>query len=157
MLKGLCEIVHFLLNTVITATSFILGQHHVFVIAIFTGECARLIPKKYGLVYVIAAIVYWPTMILLFYYASLKTVTELFFSQKYWVLSNCGISEHNFFAADKAIHNLQFLITWPGTERDLFSIVIFDLISRSALVRFSLSHARYYYNLTGLVWYVYSV
>ena len=45
-LKGLCEIFLFLLNTVIIVTYFILGQNHVFVISIVTGECAMLIIQK---------------------------------------------------------------------------------------------------------------
>ena len=42
-------------------------------------------------------------------------------------------------------------------ERYLFSIAIVDLISISALVRFSLLRMSYYYNLTGIACYVYSV
>ena len=38
LLEGLCEIVQFLLNTVIIVTSFVWGQHCVFVIAIVMGE-----------------------------------------------------------------------------------------------------------------------
>ena len=57
-----------LLNTVIIGTYIVWVQHSVFVITIVTGECAILILQKYGLVYVIAAIVYWSTMILLLYY-----------------------------------------------------------------------------------------
>ena len=45
-LKCLCEIFLFLLNTVIIVTYFILGQNHVFVISIVTGECAMLIIQK---------------------------------------------------------------------------------------------------------------
>ena len=45
----------------------------------------------------------------------------------------------------------------PWTERDVFSIALADLIFRSALVGFSLLSARYYYNLTGIVGYVYYV
>ena len=45
----------------------------------------------------------------------------------------------------------------PWTERDVFSVAIIDLILRSSLVGFSLLRASYYYNLTGLVCYVYSV
>ena len=44
--KFFCDIGQFLLNTVIIVTSFVLGQHHVFVIAIVTCECAILIPRK---------------------------------------------------------------------------------------------------------------
>ena len=43
----------------------------------------------------------------------------------------------------------------PGPERDIFSILIVDLISRSTLVRFIL--LRVSYNLTGFVCYVYLV
>ena len=42
-LKCLCEIVQFLLNTVIIVTSLVQNQHRVLVIAIVTGECAILI------------------------------------------------------------------------------------------------------------------
>ena len=42
-LNGLCEIVHFLPNTVIIVTYFAQGQHRVLVIAIVTGECNILI------------------------------------------------------------------------------------------------------------------
>ena len=45
----------------------------------------------------------------------------------------------------------------PGPERDIFIIVIVDLILRSALVRCSLLRVEYYYNLTEQVCYVYSV
>ena len=41
--KGLCEIIHFLLNTVIIVTYFVHGHHRVFVIVIVTCECAILI------------------------------------------------------------------------------------------------------------------
>ena len=67
-LLGLCEIVHFLLNTVIIMNYFVQIPHCVFVIAIVTGECAVLILQHYGLVYVITTIVYWSTMIMLFYH-----------------------------------------------------------------------------------------
>ena len=42
----LCVIVQFLLNTVIIMTSFVLGQHGVFVIAIVMCECALSILQK---------------------------------------------------------------------------------------------------------------
>ena len=45
----------------------------------------------------------------------------------------------------------------PGSERDVFIIAIVDLISRSALVLFSLLCVSYYYNLTELVCCVHSV
>ena len=45
----------------------------------------------------------------------------------------------------------------PGPERGIFSIAIVDLIVRGALVVFSLLRASYFYNLKGLVCYVYSV
>ena len=37
----------------------------------------------------------------------------------------------------------------PRPERDILSIAIVDIILRSALVRFSILRARYYYNSTG--------
>ena len=40
LLKGLCDILLFLLNKVIIVACFIHDQHHFFVNAIFTGECA---------------------------------------------------------------------------------------------------------------------
>ena len=49
----LCQIFQFLLNTVIIMTSFVWGQHNVFVIAIVTCESAISILKNNGLVYVI--------------------------------------------------------------------------------------------------------
>ena len=42
-LKGLCDIILFLLNAVIIVTSFVQSQHCVFVNAIVTCECAILI------------------------------------------------------------------------------------------------------------------
>ena len=45
----------------------------------------------------------------------------------------------------------------PGPERDVFSIAVVDIILRSAQVGFSILRAIYYYNLTELVRYVYSV
>ena len=39
----LCDIIQFVINTVIIVTSFVWGHHHVFVIAIIMGECAILI------------------------------------------------------------------------------------------------------------------
>ena len=45
----------------------------------------------------------------------------------------------------------------PGPERDIFSISTDDLISRSALLGFSILRVSYYYNLTELVCYIYSV
>ena len=49
-LKGLCEIVQFLLNTVIVVTSFVWFQHCVFVIATVMGDCTILILRtlKFG-------------------------------------------------------------------------------------------------------------
>ena len=50
-------------------------------------------------------------------------------------------------------------LLWPPSVRnylwtklEVFSIAIVDLISRRALVGFSLLRGRYYYNLTGLIW-----
>ena len=54
----LCDIVYFSLNTVIILTSFVWGHHRVFTIFIVMCECAILIQKNYGWVYVNAAIVY---------------------------------------------------------------------------------------------------
>ena len=44
-----------------------------------------------------------------------------------------------------------------GPERDVFSIAIVDLILRSDLVGLFLLCVIYYYNMTGIVCYVYSV
>ena len=46
LLKVLCEIGQFLINIVIIVTSFVSGQHRVFVIAIVTCECAISILQK---------------------------------------------------------------------------------------------------------------
>ena len=43
--------------------------------------------NNHGLVYFIAAIVYWSTMIVSFYYVSFSTVTEPFFPHKYQICS----------------------------------------------------------------------
>ena len=43
----------------------------------------------------------------------------------------------------------------PDLNIFVFNIMIFDLISRSALVRFSLLCARYLYNLTGIRLYIF--
>ena len=45
-LIGLCEIVQFLLNTVIIVNYFVRGQHRVFVIAIVTCECKNIDTTK---------------------------------------------------------------------------------------------------------------
>ena len=44
----------------------------------------------------------------------------------------------------------------PGSKRGLFSIVIFDLLQRSALVGFHLLRAIYYYNRNDMVCYAYT-
>ena len=44
-----------------------------------------------------------------------------------------------------------------GPEHGMFSIAIDDLILRSALLGFSLLRTSYYYEIKGLVCYVYSV
>ena len=56
----------------------------------------------------------------------------------------------------QAIHycNQSVLAIVPDLNRFVFSIKIVDLISRSALVRFSLLRARYLYNLKGLRFYI---
>ena len=46
------------------------------------------------------------------------------------------------------------LAVFPDLNIFVFSITIFDLISRSALVRFILLRARYLYNYTGLRFYI---
>ena len=46
---------------------------------------------------------------------------------------------------------------FPGPERDVFSIAVVDIILRSDQVGFSILRAIYYYSLTGLGCYVYSV
>ena len=40
---------------------------------------------------------------------------------------------------------------FPGPERGIFGISIIDIISRNALIGFSLLHASYYYNRKGPV------
>ena len=46
LLEGLCENVHFLLNTIIIVISFVLGQHRIFMVYVATGECIILILRK---------------------------------------------------------------------------------------------------------------
>ena len=46
LLTGLCEIVQFLLNTVITVNFFVLGQHRIFVISLVTCKSAILILQQ---------------------------------------------------------------------------------------------------------------
>ena len=53
------------------------------------------------------------------------------------------------------LDNAQSALLCPGPECDIFSIAIVDIISRSALVGFSLLCLIYYYNFTELVCYVY--
>ena len=53
--------------------------------------------------------------------------------------------------------NPSVLAIVPDLNIFIFSITIFNLISRSALVRFCLLRASYLYNLTGLGCYVYTV
>ena len=43
----------------------------------------------------------------------------------------------------------------PDLNIFLFSIMIFDLISKSALIQFSLLHVSYLYSLTGLRFYIF--
>ena len=110
LLKGLCDSVQFLLNTVIIVTSFIRGQHHVFVIAIGTGECAILVlqtlqPGVRHRCYCL--LIYNYSVILLCFVLNchrtflFSPITNLFL---------CFIFEHNILAADKVIHNLQYFI-----------------------------------------------
>ena len=111
MLKGLFEIVKFLLNIVIIVTSFVRDQHHIFVIAIITGECAILILQKlrFGVShYFYYLLIYDDSVILLCF---ILNYHRTFLSSQILKLFICGIFEHNFISADKAIHNLQFLIT----------------------------------------------
>ena len=60
------------------------------------------------------------------------------------------------FDQSQAIHycNQSVLVIVPDLNIFVFSITIVDLISRSALVRFSLPRARFLYNLTGLMFYI---
>ena len=51
--------------------------------------------------------------------------------------------------------NQSVLVIVPDLNIFIFSIIIVDLISRSALVRFSLLHARYLYNPMGIRFYVF--
>ena len=53
--------------------------------------------------------------------------------------------------------NQSVLAIVPDLNIFVFSITIFDLISRSALVRFSLLCVSYFYKSTGLGCYVYTV
>ena len=57
----------------------------------------------------------------------------------------------------QAIHhcNQSVLAIVPDLNIFIFSVTIFDLISRSALTRFSLLHARYLYNSAGIRFYIF--
>ena len=69
----------------------------------------------------------------------------------YWGLFNRGKVD-----CDSDLNHLYSVIIKQYT-RGIFSIVIVDLISRSALIGFILLWAIYYYNRIGIVCYVYSV
>ena len=109
-LKVLWEIVQFLINTVTIVTSFVWVQHCVFVIAIVTCECAIFIPHKlrFGVCHRCYCILIYNDFFILSCFI-LNFHRTFPFSQ----ISNlfiCSILEHNIFAADKAIHKLNFLI-----------------------------------------------
>ena len=91
-------------------TSFVRGQHFVFVISIFTGECAILILQKlrFGVCHSCNCLVIYDDYVIVLCFF-LNCHRTYIFSQ----IPNlfiCGILKHNFFAADKATHWLQFLI-----------------------------------------------
>ena len=67
----LCEIVQFLIYTVIIVTSFVSGQHCVFLIVIVTCECAILILQRLQLRVCYCCYFYWSATILLFYFVLL--------------------------------------------------------------------------------------
>ena len=122
MLNCLCDIVQFLLNTVIVVTSFVPVQHSVFGIAIVRGECTILILQK--LLFCVfhcwyCPLVYDDSVIVLC--IILKSHGHLFFSQIPNMLI-CGIFEPNCFVAEKATHNLQFLIINNRYRNQVFVI-----------------------------------
>ena len=74
---------------------------------------------------------------------------------------NCGEGDHNtniifLIQPSQAIHycNQSVLVIVPDLNILVFSITIFDLILRSALVRFSLLRAIYLYSSKGLRFYI---
>ena len=107
----MCGIVQFLLNIVIIMTSFVRGQHLVFVVAIVTCECDILVPQKlwFGVCHRWYFLFIYDYSVFLSCFI-LNCHRNFLFSQ-ISDLFICGIFEHNFFAADKAIHNLQLFIT----------------------------------------------
>ena len=111
LLKGLCDIAQFLLNTFIIVTSFVRGNHRVFIINIVTGECAILILQKlwFGVCNCYYFILIYNDSVILFCFI-LNCHGTFPFSQ-ILNLFICFIFKHKTFAADKEIHNLQFLIT----------------------------------------------
>ena len=111
MLKGLCEIVQFLINTFIIATYSVWGQHYVFVIAIVTGECAILILRKlrFGVCHCWYCLLIYNDYVILLCF--ILNYHRIFLFLQILNIFICFISKHSIFAADEAIHNLQFLIT----------------------------------------------
>ena len=92
-------------------TSFVWGHHRVFVISIVTGECAISILQKslFGVCHRFYC--------LLIYYDYMIVICIIINGHRTFIFSQilnlfiCSLFEHIFFAADNAIHNLQFLIT----------------------------------------------
>ena len=110
MLKGLCEIVQFLLNAVIIVTSFVPVQHCVFVISIFMCECAVLIIQKllFGVCHCCYCLLIYDYSIIVLCFIISSHRMFLFF--QILNLFICDIFEPNCFASDNAIHKLQLLI-----------------------------------------------
>ena len=111
LLKHLCEIFFLILSTVIIVTYFVRGHHCVFVTAVVTGEWYIFILQtlRFCVYYFCYCILVYDDSVILLCFI-LNCHSTFIFLQ----ISNifiCGIFEHNFFAADKAIHNLQFWIT----------------------------------------------
>ena len=107
----MCEIIQFLLNKFIIVNYFVGDQHCIFVISIVTGECTILILRKlrFGVCHCWYCLLIYDGSVILSCFI-LNCHRNFLFSQ-ISDLFICGIFEHNFFAADKAIHNLQLFIT----------------------------------------------
>ena len=111
MLKGLCDIAQFLLNTVIIMTSFLWGQHWILDITIVAGDWNILILQKlrFGVCHCFYCLLIYNNYVILSCFILNCHITFLF--SQILNLFICGIFEHKLFAVDKSIHNLQFLIT----------------------------------------------
>ena len=106
----MCENFQILINTVIIVTSFVWFQPCLFVIATVIGDCTILILRKlwFGVCHCCCCLLIYDCFVILLCF--ILNFHRTFLSSQVLNLFIFGIFEHNLFASDKAIHNLQFWI-----------------------------------------------